>query len=253
MEYQACRLRAGAAALAAVALPASADGLSASVGFDYSTGKYGASTTTEIWFVPVIGKYETGPLTLKATIPWVKISDAGNVGPDGEPIVASCGSTESGLGDITASAGYALLDGSRGGVLLDVVGKVKFPTADEDRCLGTGKTDYALQVDLAKGFGSVTGFGTLGWRRFGDPSGRNFRDPWYATLGGAFKLAPPTSLGLAYDWREKVSARGDGIREATLFLNQRFGEHWGTQFYLIKGFSDASPDWGGGLLLNHRY
>jgi len=256
MKYSFVKTGLAGALAAAFAIPAVAGEITASVGLDYSTGDYGTDQTSEMWYVPVVGKYENGPLTLKLTVPWVRITDPGNaVGPDRVPLPGSpqCNETESGLGDVVGSVGYAVLDGTQGGPLVELIGKVKFPTADEDRCLGTGKTDYAVQVDVAQAFGAVTGFGTLGWRKFGDPSGQNFRDPIYASLGAAYKLAPATSLGASYDWRQKVSRRGDEISEATLFLNQKLTEGWKLQVYAVKGFSDASPDWGGGLFVSHSY
>jgi hypothetical protein len=222
------------------------------VGLDYSSGDYGTGTTSETWYVPIVGKYETGPLTLKLTIPYLRITNP-SVGPEGEPLPGGCGSVESGLGDVVGNVAYALLDGSRGGVLLDVIGKVKLPTADEDKCLGTGKTDYSIQLDVARAFGAVTGFGTLGWKKFGDPSGTNLRDPIYTSLGVATKLAPPTTVGAAYDWREKVSSRGDEISEMSLFVSHKLDASWKLQVYAVKGFSDASPDWGGGLVVSHTY
>ena len=241
------------AMLAALALPAAAGDFAASVGMDYSSGDYGTNRTSETWYVPVVGKYETGPLALKLTVPYLRITNP-SVGPDGEPLPGGCSKTESGLGDIVGSAGYALLDGTqRGGLLLDVVGKVKLPTADEDRCLGTGETDYSVQFDVAKAFGAVTAFGTLGWKKFGDPSGTDFRDPVYASLGVASKLAPATTVGAAYDWREKVGARGDELSELALFATQKLDDSWKLQLYAVKGFSDASPDWGGGLVVTRAY
>lgn len=246
-----------AALLAALALPAAAGEFSASAGMDYSSGDYGTNETSETWYVPVVGKYEDGRLGLKLTVPYLRITNP-SVGPDGEPL--PCGNatapsrkTESGLGDVVGAASYALLDGTEGGVLLDVVGKVKLPTADEDECLGTGKTDYSVQIDAAKAFGGVTGFGTLGWKKFGDPSGANFRDPIYGSVGLATKLAPATTVGAAYDWRQKVTSRGDEISEMALFVSQTLDPAWKLQFYAVKGFSDASPDWGSGLIFSRRY
>jgi len=239
--------------LAAFALPVTAGELTTSIGMDYSSGDYGTDSTSETWYVPVVGKYESGPLALKLTIPYLRITDPA-IGPEGEPLPGGCRETESGLGDIVGSAGYALLDGSeQHGVLLDVIGKVKLPTADEDKCLGTGETDYSLQFDAAKSFGGVTGFGTLGWKKFGDPSNASFRDPVFASLGLATKLAPATTIGAVYDWREKVTSNGDEISEVALFASQKLDEAWKLQLYAVKGFSDASPDWGGGLFVSHAY
>lgn len=233
--------------------PALAEDFTVLTGLDYSQGKYGTPTTSETWYVPVIAKYETGPMIYKLTIPYLRITNP-SVGPDGEPLAGDCGSVESGVGDTVASAGFALLDGSRNnGLMVDLVGKVKLPTADEDHCLGTGKTDYSAQIDFAQAFGAISGFATLGWKKFGDPADTDLRDPIFASLGLVTRLAPATSVGAVYDWRQKVTANGDEIQEFTLFLSQRLSSSWKVQLYALKGFSDASPDSGGGLLLSHSF
>lgn len=238
-----------ASILAAMTLPAVAGDLTVTTGLDYSTGKYGTDTTSETWYVPIAAKYETGPVTLKMTVPYLRVTDA-VVSPDGDPVVGGdCSGTESGLGDITASAGYTLLDGSKGGLLLDAIGKVKMPTA-ESNCLGNNKTDYALQIDAAKSFGAVTGFGTLGWKNMGDS---DLDDPVYATVGLALKVAPATTVGAAYDWREKLTSQGDPISEMSLFVSQKLSESWKLQVYGVKGFTDNSPEWGGGVMVSHTY
>ncbi|MFZ6045662.1 hypothetical protein ACFW0H_06010 [Pseudomonas sp. CR3202] len=241
------------ALLVCVAIPALAEEFTVSTGADYSRGRYGTPTTSETWYIPVIGKYETGRMIYKLTIPYLRITNP-SVGPDGEPLAGDCGSVEKGLGDTVASADYALLDGSRGdGLIVDLIGKVKLPTADEDHCLGTGKTDFSGQVDVTKTFGRISGFATLGWKKFGDPSDSDFQDPIFVSLGLVTRIAPPTSVGVAYDWREKVTSDGDEIQEFTLFLTQRLSPAWKVQLYALKGFSDASPDSGGGFVLSHLF
>ncbi|MNY20780.1 hypothetical protein D3C86_1542810 [compost metagenome] len=233
-------------------LPALADTFNTSIGTDYSSGDYGTGTTSEIWYVPLVGKYETGAMTYKLTVPWLRITNP-SVGPDGAPLPGGCGEVESGVGDTVASAGYAVLDGSQGGMLVDLIGKVKLPTADEDKCLGTGETDYSAQVDLTQGFGPVTGFATLGWKKFGDPSDTNFDDPIFAGVGLAIPVAAVTSLGASYDWRQKVVSTGDPIQELTLFLTHKLNRDWKVQLYAVKGFTDASPDGEAGLMLGHTF
>lgn len=234
-------------------VPAVADTFSAAVGLDYSSGDYGTGTTSEIWYVPVIGKYETGPMTYKVTVPWLRITNP-EVGPNGDPLPGGCHDVESGMGDTVASAGYALLDGSDGGgVLVDLIGKVKFPTADEDQCLGTGETDYSAQIDLAKAFGPVTGFATLGWKKFGDPPDTDFDDPIYTSIGFAVPVAARTSAGASYDWRQKVVSTGSQIQELTLFVTHKLNQEWKIQLYAVKGYSDASPDGEGGMVLYHTF
>ncbi|NMG42991.1 hypothetical protein GPA22_04500 [Aromatoleum toluvorans] len=238
-----------ASILAAMALPAAAGNLTLTTGLDYSSGEYGTDTTSETWYVPIAAKYETGPITLKLTVPYLSVKDA-VVTQDGDPIQGTnCAGTKTGVGDITASAGYNLLDGSSGGLLLDAVAKVKAPTAEND-CLGSEKTDYALQVDLAKAFGAVTTFGTLGWKDMGD---KELRNPFYASVGVATKVAPETTVGVAYDWRGKLRSTSDPVSEASLFVSQKLSAQWKLQVYGVKGFSDNSPDWGGGMMVSYTY
>src|SRR5258708_1661995 len=40
-------------------------------GFDYTSGKYGSADKTEILYVPFTGKYETGPWTFRAVVPYI--------------------------------------------------------------------------------------------------------------------------------------------------------------------------------------
>ncbi|AVD83135.1 hypothetical protein C4Q28_13650 [Pseudomonas sp. SWI6] len=238
--------------LASISASAMADTFTLASGLDYSSGDYGTGTTSEIWYVPVVAKYETGPMTYKVTVPWLRITNP-EVGPDGDPLPGGCRDVESGLGDTVTSAAYALLDGSAGGVLLDLIGKVKFPTADEDQCLGTGEYDYTGQVDIAKAFGPVTGFATLGWKKYGDPPGSDFDDPVFASLGFALPVARGTTAGASYDWRQKVVSTGSQIKELTLFVTHKLSAQWKVQLYAVKGFSDASPDAEGGLMLFHAF
>ena len=77
-----------------------------STGFDYSTGKYGTATSTNILYIPVIAKYETDSLTLKLTVPYIRVTGTGNVvrgiGSFGNAITGTTSTTQSGLGDVTA-------------------------------------------------------------------------------------------------------------------------------------------------------
>src|SRR5204862_7148585 len=128
-----------ATVLATATQAALAEGLTTlSIGADYTTGKYGASDSTDILYIPFTGKYETGPWTTKLVVPWIHITGPGNVvGAPGDTVVlngASSGRrTESGLGDIVGSAFYNVISERSAPFGLDLGGKVKFGTADENR------------------------------------------------------------------------------------------------------------------------
>ena len=240
----------------AVAAESSKGELTMMVGMDYSTGEYGSANETRTWVIPFIAKYERGPMTWKASIPWIRTTGPGDVigvGPDRIPAEGSENETrtESGIGDLVLSAGYAAVQNRY--LLLDVIAKIKVPTADEDRALGTGKTDVSLQLDAATLVNGLTVFGTVGKKKYGDPDGRDYRDPYYGSIGVGKRVIPTTFVGASYDWRDNVTRTGDEIRELMLFASHRLAERMKLQAYLIRGFSDNSPDIGGGLILSHTY
>ena len=231
---------------------------SVGVGVEYTTGKYGAAESTDQLYIPFVFKHETGPWIFKATVPYLHVSGPGNVigvGPDRivVPGLESTRRTESGLGDIVVSAFYNILDERKGGLGVDLGVKVKLPTADEQKGLGTGKTDYAFQADFFKPFGATTLFGTVGYRIYGDPAAGELDDVPYGAIGLSQRLSGESSIGVAYDFRPKITPNGSEISELTGFWSKRMTPEWKVQFYGIVGFSDASPDAGAGLMLERRF
>src|SRR2546428_11503849 len=71
----------GLLAFAQGALAADAGEFSLGVGFNYSSGEDGTSTTTEILSIPIIGRYDHGPWIFKLTIPYLSISGGTSVVP----------------------------------------------------------------------------------------------------------------------------------------------------------------------------
>lgn len=228
--------------------------LTLSTGLDYSQGKYGGTVNTDQWTMPVVAKYEGSRWVVKASLPYVWIH---NVNPNARGENLPCGnaintpSNVDGWGDLVTSGSYSVVQTN--GLLVDVGGKVKFATGDKDKCLSSGKNDYSVFTDVAQQFGNFTAFGGIGWTAKGDPEFQgtttNYRNPFFANLGGAYKLTASTSLGASYDFRQRLTSRGDPISEMTLFLTHKFTPNLKVQGYAIKGFSDASPNFGvGGLV-----
>jgi hypothetical protein len=130
---------------------------------------------------------------------------------------------------------------------------VKLGTADAAECLGTGEDDLYFQGDFSKGFGALSAFGTLGWRKMGDPPGTPFKDPFYFTLGGSYRLSQTNSFGVAYDYRQELLDGRDPLSEATLYVTHRLSQTSRIQGYVVKGFSDSSPDWAIGALMTWSF
>lgn len=246
------------AALAALAFPAHADDarVTLTTGMDYSSGKYGGTQSTDIRYVPVIAKYESGPWVFKLTAPYISVTAPSggtvvSVDPSGRLIRRSVGprATNSGMGDIVTGLTYNVMSHTATQTTLDVTGKIKFGTADKNKGLGTGETDYSVQADLYKTYGQTTALGTLGYRVLGSPAGINLNNVWFGSVGAAYKFNKETNGGLVLDLREPSTSTGATMREVTAYVTHKLGEHYKLQGYALKGFSDASPDWGIGAMV----
>jgi hypothetical protein len=254
---------AGAMLLAAQACWAYDGGAwSIGTGFNYSSGNYGTTTDTEITSIPISAAYDTGPWTLKLTVPYVRITGASDVvvglgrarrGRAPATATTSVVRTTSGLGDVVAAATYNFYNNSAAQMGADVTGKVKFGTADKDKGLGTGENDYVLLLDVYKKIGQWTVFGGVGYTDLGSSPDIPLRDVFNASAGTTFKINDMSNAGMAYDYRQRSSATGFAQSELTAFYIRKFDKAWKGQAYLLKGFSDGSPDWGGGVSVGYAF
>ena len=224
----------------------------ASVGLDYSEGKYGEAETSSTWSMPVSIKHETGPLTLKLSVPYVRSSGVAAAG--GDRRVATTSQTQSCMGDLTSSAFYNVYNNVNAKFGVDLGVKIKLATADNSKTLlTTGENDYSLQADLFRSFGDTTLFGSLGWSKKGDTSTTDFRNPWYGSIGFSNKLSDANSWGASYDYRQKVTSIGDPVSELSLFMVHKYSKATKVQGYVVTGFSDASPDLGVGATFSYSF
>lgn len=274
-----------------------ADGFSASVGADYSTGKYGTRDSTDVFYMPLSGTYDTGAFSFKVIVPYVRVTGPGDIVPGGfgfsgsssgssgaagafgcagdsrngaskpedDGVCADTGTstttatgkrkrtTESGLGDIVASATYNALDTGENGVVLDFTGRIKLPTASESRGLGSGKADFAVQTNFEKNFGApYIGVG-LGLRKLGEPSGVDYRTVVYGSLEGGYKVSDKTSFGVSYDWATAAVSGASRPQEISAFAAYRINNQYKLNGVIYSGLSNASSDVGGGLTLSYYF
>jgi hypothetical protein len=222
-------------------------------GMDYSTGKYGTSESTDIWYVSYTAKLEADRHAFKLTVPYLSITDSGSVVGGGDQVIVvgdnpdAERSTEDGLGDLVGVFSYYLFQGTESLPMVDVNYKIKFPTADDDRGLGTGKFDHAIELDFAQAWGNGTIFSTAGYKIFGDPSGYDLKNVFYGSIGGQYRVDEVTRVGLIYDIRDNTTQASDGISEITAYVGRDLGDKWKFMLYGVAGLSDGSPDWGAGI------
>ncbi|WP_438482463.1 transporter [Oleiharenicola lentus] len=217
-------------------------------GFGYSEGDYGLNADTEVYSAPVSLVYDAANWSLRATVPWVSVKGPAVVpGVGGRPTSGE----ESGIGDSTLGLTYKLFT-APDSFIVNLSGRVKFHTGDEDRGLSTGGTDYYTQVDVLRSYGSVTPFVSLGYRWMGSSPLYQLEDGVFASGGVAFRVAEGTSIGAAYEWREEIVAGGDASSEVSAFAFRKFSDRWSGSIYALAGFTDASPNhsFGGSVIFS---
>ncbi|HVW22622.1 MAG TPA: hypothetical protein VHC86_15510 [Opitutaceae bacterium] len=220
-------------------------------GFGYTRGSYGLNTDTEVWFVPFGVAGDGTDWAFSASTSYLTIKGPA-AAVNGIEIIRPTAQAESGLGDTMVSGSWKVLH-EAGQLQVALTGKVKLPTADYNKGLGTGASDYTLQLDLLQTFGTVTPFGSVGYRWLGSHGVYQLTDGAFFDAGAAFKVEDGTSVGAFYEWDEKIAHGAADASQVTAFFFHKFDAHWSANFYGLAGFTDASPSWGGGFSLMYAF
>lgn len=243
-------------------------GYSIGIGADYSNGDYGTGSTATLWSVPLSLAYKGEGWGWGISVPYLVLRSSGNVvvgsggmigtgpaittgggggGGGGGGMTSSTTTTESGLGDITLRGTVRLAKEGDVMPFLGVTLKAKIATADENQFLGTGENDYAAQLEMAKGI--VEGY--AGYKYLGDPAYVDFNNVAYGALALSYEHSEDT-LYLVEGYLEQPAIDGnDPKRELSLIFEHWLDDERRLSGYLMKGFSDSSPDWGGGIALKY--
>lgn len=229
--------------------------VSLSVGADYSSGKYGGTEATKIWIAPISATVKVDSWRLSATIPWLRISGPGGVvvGPDGRPLpgVPGVAGKRDGFGDLSLGATYTLPADMTGGFLVDLTGRVKLPTSEKSKHLGTGKTDYTVSADVSYPIGQWGPFVDVGYRMPGSPAGVNLKDSVTASVGTSYAMDKTVFIA-SYDYAEKSSPLAKDSHEIFGAVSAPLTSHVNWTLYGIGGLSDGAPDYEAGVLLTYR-
>lgn len=226
-----------------------------SAGAEYTNGDYGAAIDTAMLQIPFTLGYTDEQYAWSVTVPFVQISGSEDVvfsGTTHSPkftttTTSTVKQTNSGLGDIILSGTYQLTNETKVSPWFALTGKIKLGTADEKKRLGTGENDYAAQVEVAK----KALHGYLGYKIIGDTSTVNFNDVSYGAVGITFPVNKKwTSVAELYTEQAAVSGV-DNVQELSLSLSKSLRDKKRMSVYIVKGFTNSSPEWGAGVTLSY--
>ena len=180
-------------------------------------------------FVPYISL--EGPGTLVAGT----VANAGS---------ASTRRSEQGMGDIVGTYTKDIIGSIQSkGFAMSATGLVKIASGNEKRGLGTGKTDYGIQADLAYRFNN--GFGLtaiVGRQYYGDTPELPLLNGHYSTVGVNFPLGDSLFINLNTSQRDELLAGTEKRKERAISAVYALDTTSALQFGYTKGRSTASPD-----------
>ena len=128
--------------------------------------------------------------------------------------------SHSGLGDIVTALTYNVITHESTGIIFDITGRMKIPTASTARNLGTGKFDFAVQGDLVKTISRFMLSASFGYRMLGNPQGIDLHNVLYGATGIAFRFTPDTTIGASFNIGQSPVRRQDS-RDFTLYMSYR--------------------------------
>lgn len=218
--------------------------------FKYESGKYGTGALTRTYALATTLKryFERGDLSL--TIPFIsQTSDSQTTRVGGfftQRIskTKSARVTNSGFGDMYLDGSYYLLSENEKGPLdVDLDGYLKFPTADKDKNLGTGKFDAGPGISLGKRFSSD-------WRVFfdlyyifiGSPSGLNLKNQTSFDLGVCLDLSNEAAVSMSYGQSSALVSGNSGPKDLLFGLTYKLDRDIRLFGNIAFGLSNASPD-----------
>lgn len=242
--------------IAALLLPLVAQaGTRFGIGAEYSSGDYGTGVDTATWYIPFSLSHSGENYSLGLTVPFIAVSGSSEVsGVRGTghgtktttTTTTTTTRTDSGIGDVVAKASLQLLAEGTSTPWIAITGKVKFGTASASKNLGTGENDYAVQLEMAKGsFDAMLGYNVLG-----DTSTIDYDNIVYGAVAWTAELNKAWNLRSEYYTEQPALSGDDPVQELTFSFGKALDSKRDLSLYVIKGFTDASADWGVGVMFS---
>jgi hypothetical protein len=230
------------------------------MGAGYDQGDFGAAEISRAYYVPFSLRYTASRFDIGVSSAFARIDTAGGIRLiDGVPTQTDSSSgplQESGIGDTTVRSRFFVLnDQGRGTAKPSVTPfvKIKIPTADETRGLGTGKVDYGFGVELDKEIGPIFLFGDVAYTVMGKIPELGFRNRPAASVGVGKQVTENVTVSSMVDWRRAVIAGNTNPTELVGVLSYRVTPRVSISPNAFKGLSQGSADYGVGVQMSFKF
>lgn len=234
------------------AAPAGAEDWRLSSSVSYDTGKYGGTMRVDTVYIPVTLKRYFLNTDISATLPFLRQSSTGQVmrvGGRPERVSArkasSAGTSEAGLGDMLLRGTYLVKRDGAGSFDLSLGGRIKLPTANEKKGLGTGELDQGAGFEFGKELSPgltllADGYYTI----IGDPAGADYNNQLALSLGFYKPLRRGLGLTVLYETSSALADGSSDPRSLSALLAKGGTGGLAYTFGLTLGLSEGSPQYG---------
>lgn len=231
------------------------------VGALYDQGDFGTPATSRVFFVPVTFRYVAPRFDVGVTPSFAWIDTPGGVRlVDGVPVPTGEGELVrqrfSGAGDTLLKSRLFLVEDKGSDSLAPALTpfvKVKIPTADANKNLGTGKADLGFGVEADKQVGSYLLFGDLGYTLVGKVAGFDLQNRPEVSFGVGKKMSPGITLSGLLDWRRALVRTTPDPAELVGILSYKPSRDVTLSPNVFVGLTKGSPAFGVGVELAVRF
>ena len=230
-----------------------------STSFNYSVGDYGTGKDTTLIYVPfTLGVTPLERLTVSLTVPYIRQTSQTVVFTGGgvavrrnqknqlnTPTQSNVTQTEDGLGDLLLKGSFIVLPEQTLAPEIAPYLKIKFPTADERRGLGTGEFDETLGVDLSKRlFDRWFGYVSVAYTFIGSPPGENLRNTFGWSVGAAYAVLQPLSVFAFIDGNTAIARGQADPVELRVGAEYKLFKALKLTGSVTRGLTNGAANWG---------
>ena len=229
---------------------------------NFSSGNYGTGNNTSIVYVPFSMQRLFADGDVSLIIPFVSVTGDGSVTLlSGVPnrqtplgTIRGTRQTEMGLGDLVLRGRYYVMDEQGWRPTIALTGRVKLPTADESRGLGTGRFDEGMGVEISRSLSKQwTLFLDASYTFIGKPSGLDLRNQWYYGVGTGYALTDVWTLSAFYEQYRAVIQGNQNPQDVLVVLNYGWSPRIGLVAFTQIGLSDGAPAYALSVGVSYKY
>lgn len=205
--------------------------------------------------IPIAFTYETDKYVFEVSIPYItRTAPSGKVAKShhheskksetttvAAPIVAT-----SGLGDITSSLSYKLMDEKDTFLSLSAKGEIKLATADVAVGLGTGVSDYFGELNASKSFGDFSISAGLGYAILGSPGEIEINDVkksiyfnniFFGSFGTDYQVNDRFNVGMELSAGQATETGGSEQRDVSVSMSYQFTENQSIDLHAVRSLT----------------